>query len=313
MKIREPEMFRLAEEGENNKIGKIIFNFFIIFIISLILSSIPQIVVLVVETINAINNGIPLEELEAQLENSRAGMYAMLFSTIITSLIVIWYCKKKEKISLRAMGFERKNAIRNYLFGLIIGFAMFSSVIGINVATGAMTMEGLTTNFSISTVGFILLFLLGFLFQGAEEEILTRGYLMVSIGAKHNMRKALLISSIIFALLHAFNPGLTILALINLTLFGVFAGLYIICFDNIWGACAIHSIWNFAQGNFYGISVSGMAKMDSIFSTVNTEGKELINGGAFGAEGGIATTISLVVAIVLLFVYMKKTGRIERS
>ena len=68
----------------------------------------------------------------------------------------------------------------------------------------------------------------------------------------------------------------------NLTLFGVFASVYFIKRGNIWGIGAIHSIWNFAQGHFYGIKVSGMDSSCSLLNSVFVDGKDLINGGNFG-------------------------------
>ena len=190
---------------------------------------------------------------------------------------------------------------------------MFSAVVGINIFTGAMTIENITSTLTGASIGFIVLFFIGFLFQGAFEEILVRGYLMVNVGAKHKVITAIAVSSIAFAILHGINPGISILALINLVLISVFWGFYVICFNNLWGACAMHSIWNFVQGNFYGISVSGLNITDSVFVSTSVPGKELINGGAFGAEGGIATTIVITVAIIILLGYMKKKGKLERE
>jgi hypothetical protein len=49
----------------------------------------------------------------------------------------------------------------------------------------------------------------------------------------------------------------------------------------------------------------------SILTSEITEGKELINGGAFGLEGGIAVTIVLTVGtIILLCMKGKKTETI---
>lgn len=316
MRIRKPEMFNLAEEGGNRKLGKQIFNFILVFILASIIASIPTIILSIMDTRELMNSGLSTDEINIAIEtlsNSRKYMYVSLFSTILSSIVVILYCCKKQKRSLRSIGFTRKNAVRDYLIGILIGFVMFSLVVGLNILTGAMTIDMAAENFSFTTLGFILLFFIGFVFQGAEEEILTRGYLMVNVGAKHKTITALLVSAIIFAVLHGFNPGITILSLINLVLIAIFFGLYIICFDNIWGACAIHSVWNFVQGNFYGIKVSGMNMFDSIFVSTSVPGKEFINGGTFGAEGGIATTIVTVLSIVLLLIYMKKRGQIEMN
>ncbi|HZK27488.1 MAG TPA: hypothetical protein VFD00_08125 [Thermoclostridium sp.] len=57
-------------------------------------------------------------------------------------------------------------------------------------------------------------------------------------------------------------------------------------------------MWNFAQGNIFGISVSGMDMMASVFSFAPTNEGELINGGTFGLEGGLAVTIVLILATI---------------
>lgn len=313
MKIRKPEMFTLAEPHVKGKLITIIFKFIIVFFIASLVGSIPAMIVTINESMAAVNNGASVEEMEniiEQVENSRAYMYAGLFGTVLSSIVVILYCRFIEKRSLRSIGFTKKHAFRNYIIGMIVGFVMFSAVVGINAATGAIKIEGIASNFGLVTFGYIFIFLLGYIFQGAEEEIITRGYLMVDIGAKHKTITALIISSVVFAILHLGNTGVTGVSLINLALIGAFFGLYIICFDDIWGACAVHSIWNFTQGHIYGVSVSGMPTFESVLNITNVQGKEFINGGAFGAEGGIATTIVIVIALILLLIYMKKTGRI---
>ena len=85
----------------------------------------------------------------------------------------------------------------------------------------------------------------------------------------------------------------------NLTLFGVFASVYFIKSGNIWGVGALHSIWNLAQGNIYGIRVSGIVTECSVFASAPSEGGFLLN-GAFGLEGGLAVTIVLLAGTCFL-------------
>ena len=75
---------------------------------------------------------------------------------------------------------------------------------------------------------------------------------------------------------------------------------YFVKRGNIWGVGALHSIWNLAQGNVYGIRVSGMQTGCSVLSSEMVAGRELINGGDFGLEGGLAVTIVLVVGTLVL-------------
>ena len=61
----------------------------------------------------------------------------------------------------------------------------------------------------------------------------------------------------------------------------------------------MHGIWNFSEGNFYGLPVSGTNSGDSIFS-ISLKGADILNGGAFGIEASLPATIILLVAIVVL-------------
>lgn len=69
---------------------------------------------------------------------------------------------------------------------------------------------------------------------------------------------------------------------------------------------AIHSVWNLVQGNVYGIKVSGMETSCTMFSSAMTDGKELINGGAFGLEGGLAVTVVLLAGIAAVYFWRKR-------
>ena len=78
---------------------------------------------------------------------------------------------------------------------------------------------------------------------------------------------------------------------------------------SIWMVGAIHSMWNFAQGNLVGIPVSGLRGSPSPLVAEMSEGgwRTLVNGGSFGLEGGLAVTAVLAVACaVVLFVPTKK-------
>jgi len=156
----------------------------------------------------------------------------------------------------------------------------------------------------------IALYFGGFLVQGMSEEFIFRGYLMNSVGGKHSAALAVGISALAFGLAHAANPGFNALALLNLVLFAVFASLYMLNSDNIWGVCAIHSIWNFMQGNFYGISVSGAVNADSFFITSAKSSHGFLTGGEFGIEGSIFTTLVLTAAIAAVLYAMIKNKRL---
>ncbi len=242
-------------------------------------------------------------ELSMKFATSNKMVLTTLFSTILMTGVVLLFCRLLQKRKMNTLGFVKRGWMKEYLIGLVVGFVIFSVAVGICVLTGSLEFHGISAAF---TPGLLILFGIGFIIQGMAEEVLCRGYFMVSLARRYPLIAAILINSIWFMILHALNPGMSLLAIINLTLFGVFASLYFIKRGNIWGVCAIHSIWNFVQGNFYGISVSGMGDMTSVLQSTSVSGKELINGGTFGLEGGLAVTIVLVIGIAILTFYRKK-------
>ena len=285
--------------------------FIALFFVTNIASSLILSVYLFIELINSdiFNSSVAptTDEIIQHFSNlSSPAVLINLFSTVIVTILVIVYCKFIEKRSLKSMGLIKKNALNNYLKGYAIGIIIFSLAYIIAVLTGSLSVNGFNSNISF---GLLLLFFIGFLIQGMEEEVLLRGYFMISLSNRAPMVVAIMVNSIAFAILHLANPGITILAFINLILFGVFASVYVIKTGNLWGACAIHSAWNFFQGNIYGIQVSGLDIGTTVLNTTTNSSLSIINGGSFGMEGGLAVTIVLLLSIIVtLFIKQEKNN-----
>ncbi len=228
---------------------------------------------------------------------------AQLFLGILAIILSIAFAKGILKRSLLSMGFTKEKIALHYMIGLVVGVILFGSAVLIGTLMGSLEFKGYILN---NQWGLLLLFFIGFIIQGMSEEVMIRGYLMPSLATKIPMRYAVLISSLVFAALHLLNPGMNVIAFINLTLFGIFAGVYMCKTHNIWGVCAIHTIWNFVQGNFFGILVSGMDMDVSVFRFKAVPKQSFLNGGSFGLEGGITVTIVLLIACGLITLYKKE-------
>lgn len=229
-------------------------------------------------------------------------MIPTLFSTVVGTLISIFYCRCIEMRHVSSMGMRKRKLVSHYALGLGIGILMMTSITMLTVVTGANSIK-LCSDIKWKL---ILLYLAGFFVQGMSEEFIFRGYLMTTVGSSNNKWLAVMISSAAFGMAHIGNPGISVLAMINLILFGVFAALYMIYFDDIWGGCAIHSIWNFTQGNLYGISVSGSADSESVFRTTAKTSHAFLTGGKFGIEGSIFTTLVLGIGTAAVAYFMMK-------
>ncbi len=218
-----------------------------------------------------------------------------LLMTILTVLIARFYQQRKP----HTLGFTKTNAVPHYLIGMLLGFVLFSISILFCLMFGSIEISYDPSTFKPLL---FVLFFIGWLFQGMAEEVICRGFIMVSVARQHSLVTAILFNSIFFAALHLGNPGIGILPLINLTLFGIFASLVFIKSGNIWLASAMHSIWNMVQGNFYGVLVSGGDVETSVLTTTFKAGKELFNGGDFGLEGGLCVTLTYIIGIIIMLI-----------
>ncbi len=296
--------------GRGYKLWKEILLFLLVFFITQTVVSVPVSIATVAAVFSsdtfmnmieeiAAGNAVAVDEVVTQVMNAMPDwlMVVQLFSTALATAGAVFYCRVFEKRSLSSMGLHRRGILREYGIGVIIGILLISACVGLCMLTGSLTLKAA----SFSPLMWVL-FLLGFLIQGMSEEVICRGYMMVSVSRKNALWLAVLTNSVVFGLLHLGNPGFGALPMLNIVLFGILESVYVIKRGSLWGACAIHSLWNFFQGNVFGISVSGTGSGASPLSATMTEGHEWINGGSFGLEGGLAVTL-IIGAVTLLMLF----------
>ena len=230
-----------------------------------------------------------------------------LFLTFVNILIPAAVCLLVEKRPLRTLGFTKKRCIPDYLIGLLLGFAMMSAVVMAAWKAGAIRLNGGFRQVPVLTAAAVAV---GWGIQGLSEEITFRGYLMMSLGTRTKPWMSVAVSSLLFAFAHAFNDGFSLPAFANLFLYGVTAALLVLRTDSIWASAALHSVWNWAQGSFYGLAVSGGAAASSFLKFEQTGTAEWIGGKTFGLEAGAGTTtICLLVILILLYLIPQRADR----
>ncbi|OCT12394.1 hypothetical protein A8709_31705 [Paenibacillus pectinilyticus] len=145
-----------------------------------------------------------------------------------------------------------------------------------------------------------------------NEELFARGYLQGLAKHQFGAKAAIGISTLVFALLHSFNPGMwnSPLPLINLLLAGLLFGICREASGSLWMPIGLHLSWNFLQGCVLGFDVSGIP-MASVMTT-ETQGTTVVSGGAFGAEGSLVTSFVLVLGIIMIYNYYQTRIRFER-
>ena len=228
-------------------------------------------------------------------------LFISIMADIFVLLLIFIRVKFIEKRKISTLGFAKENWLKKYAKGFLVGFAMMASVVGILFLYKGVKVE---TNpiqpVGVKAIGGVLFILIGWIVQGATEEIVTRGWFMNVIGARYNATFALILSSSVFGILHLLNPQVSIIAVINIILVGFFYGIYVMKSNDLWVVCGMHTAWNFAQGNIFGFEVSGINVEVSTLFDLKLVGNDIITGGSFGVEGGLIATLVLIASIFIL-------------
>ncbi|MEG0732806.1 MAG: type II CAAX endopeptidase family protein [Vagococcus sp.] len=230
-----------------------------------------------------------------------------LFSFPFVLLVFLLIHKIKYKKSFESLGFVAKDKWKKYGTGLLLGFGGLLVVYGINFLFGSVTVH---TSANFNLLAFLLI-LVGFLIQGMTEEVLMRSFIMNAFSSKKGVVWGILVNSLFFSVFHLMNPGVTVLSIVNIFIFGLIFSLLFYWSDNIWLTGAAHSAWNFTMGPIMGIQVSGQTFQSTLFETASISSKHLINGGTFGLEGGLVTTVCGIILCLVLWKLCQKKGLID--
>lgn len=125
-----------------------------------------------------------------------------------------------------------------------------------------------------------------------------RGYIYHALRERWRPWAAALASSVLFSLLHAFNPAVSAIALVNIILAGLVLAALVEYDGSLWGATVAHGAWNFTISCIASLPVSGIPVFHLLKVTVT--GDPRVSGGAFGPEGSaVLTVMGLALAALL--------------
>lgn len=230
-------------------------------------------------------------------ETTEQHLITSFFGLMGTLLVIYLFVEWVDNERFINIGFHFRNHIRGLIQGLFAG--IFIMAMGYLVLDISNQIQLISTNYLGSE---FFLTMLVFLIVSVSEEMLFRGYVLRNLMESMNKYLALLLSALLFTLMHAANPNLSLIGNINLFLAGIFLGLPYLYTKNLMFPIALHFSWNFFQ-SIFGFNVSGLDSY-SMFTFQITE-KNIWNGGDFGFEGSILAIFLQMVSIYFCFVYFK--------
>jgi len=241
--------------------------------------------------------GIDFDNLEL-VETATQRLISGVFNLAGTFLVIWLFMKFVDKEHFVKLGFQTKNRLKEFITGITLGLIIMAT--GYFLLLIFKEIYFIKVNFDFKE---ILISVVYFTIVAFVEETLIRGYVLKNIMSSFNKYAALIVSSILFSLMHAFNPNVDLFSLFNLFLAGILLGLSYIYTKNLWFPIALHFSWNLFQ-TLLGFNVSGQDTYSIIEFKINES--NLLNGGAFGFEGSYLSIIEQLLTIIAIGIYYNR-------
>jgi len=214
------------------------------------------------------------------------GESTALIATVIAAWVLVRFVDHRPFASL---GFSLQRAVPQTLLGSVIG-------VGMILLTAAILLLGNWSQWQPSG-SFVWASLalggLALLVNTLTQEVVFRGYILQTIQTRGGATVAVLISSVVFGLLHGRSP----MTLLNVSLAGILLGYAFIITGNLWLPIGIHFAWNFLQEVF---GIGTVLKFSWRLLTMS-DGPVLFTGGAAGFESSLAATLATAAGLLVLY------------
>jgi uncharacterized protein len=241
------------------------------------------------------------------------GMILAYVVLVLWVAAVSWICLRfLERMKLSSLGFALRGGwFGDVLKGWATGALMIVSVVILQMAGGgarlslnpvlrgeqsAINWAGARTVAAEMAVALALLIL-----AAAFEELVFRGYAFQTLLRGAPALVPILLFSIYFGWAHWNNPSRTLFSTVNTTLAGVWLSMAYLRTRNLWFPTALHFMWNWTMGAFFGIPVSGLRMSQNPPLVLSSDGPIWLTGGSYGSEGGAAATVVLIIATIVIW------------
>jgi len=191
--------------------------------------------------------------------------------------------------------------LKESLAGLLIGGIVFSLIFVVELYSGLLVVGEVGVSWGIVVVAAA-----EFLAAALLEEVIFRSLFISGIRSTGmGDLMAVVLSGVLFGVVHLPNPHATPLSVLSASLGGVMYGYAFVQTDRIWLSTGLHFAWNFFQGAVYGFPVSGLV-MEGIVQQEQT-GNPVLTGGAYGPEGGVVGICGRVLVLLMVWMVYRDT------
>jgi membrane protease YdiL (CAAX protease family) len=213
----------------------------------------------------------------------------LIVSVLVAYLVYRAYVRLVEKRDVSELSWS--GAPTELGLGALIGLGLVTATVMVLWAFGSYAVEG------VNSVAVIFVSLANDGAGAFVEEVILRGVVFRISEERLGTWVALVISVLLFALLHLASPGATVAGAIVAGVEGgiLLSAAYVLT-RRLWLAIGIHFAWDFSQDAIFGIGKGAKGLLQGDLS-----GPALLSGGSAGIEGSIvALLLCLIVSALLL-------------
>lgn len=250
--------------------------------------------------------------------SAAAGMTVAAGASTGAALLATWVLAEKvEGVPVAALGLPVDRLLpRDLVRGFLLGGGLIGVAVAVMAAAGWVSWTVDPGGFSVGSFLASLVEMGVFLLLAAFlEELVFRGYPFQVTAEGLGVGWALGLTSSLFAVAHAWNPGLAgavwetaslekLLPLVNIGLAGLLLGVAYWRTYSLWFAAGVHFGWNWMMGFAADLPVSGLEPGTGGYELFETpgfdavlQGPALWTGGSFGPEGGLVVTVVSVAGV----------------
>jgi membrane protease YdiL (CAAX protease family) len=213
-----------------------------------------------------------------------------------------------DKKSFVSLGLQwSSQGAADLLFGFFLSGIMAGAVFVVMAALGYIGNIQMATSFwqaaGLLTGSLLIMTLVGF-----WEELVFRGYILQNMAEGMGLRTAVLVSCLLYGLIHSAYPTAGLLSTAFIVLFGYLRIYGLLRTGQLWLSIGMHAGWNFFQATVFGFAASGHAE-DRTLVTHDALAADWLSGGDFGPEASIVTIPVVLFALVAMRQWSSIVGR----
>jgi uncharacterized protein len=244
--------------------------------------------------------------LQGQTPDSGSPLFGLVYVLILFTIVLSasWIMARIEGRNLSLYGLPWRRAFCGQFWQ-----AVAISLVSLTLLLGALWLAGFYSPGSLQIHGAqiwtnALLWAATLTLAAVCEEFFYRGYLQFTLTTGIGFWLAALVTSLLMAWVHHFNPGWTWLGLATVGGFGLIASLLLRRSGDLWTPIGLHAGWNFGEVYVFGVPSSGVMGNGHLLQG-SFHGSSWVTGMPFGVEAGLPNVVLFLIWWFLIAKFLR--------